>query len=290
MIEHVIIKEAVKKVVSNLENYLNKPIEGKTNNDVNIGKNVGKNIDNSLLNKPIEQLEKTENKRDLGEHINTLADKSSSLEDKMKSLNYLADNVDLNNPNAFDNMPENVRNAVKERIRTKYSGETGEDGWKNVPRENGTWTGEQGNSKFIPDRDYIPKDKTGHDNPHDKTWGQILDENNIDGIRYEDGEPVFDDYSKFTTKIEKSDITDKIKEEIISDKSERNGLHEILFEKMAKEKGITVEEARQIKESNNLVWHETADGRAQLVPRELHLVNHNGGISILRTLINNNLL
>jgi hypothetical protein len=140
----------------------------------------------------------------------------------------------------------------------------------------------------MPDRDYIPKGKTEYDNPENKTNGQILDENNIDGIQYKDGEPVFDNCAEFTTKIEKSDITDSIKEEIAS--GNREGLHEALFEKMAKEKGITVEEAKQFKESNNLVWHETADGRAQLVPRELHLLSHNGGISTINILIKNGLV
>ncbi|MDF1875979.1 hypothetical protein JHD48_09550, partial [Sulfurimonas sp. SAG-AH-194-I05] len=70
--------------------------------------------------------------------------------------------------------------------------------YKNIPQTDGTWSGKPGNSKWIPDRDVVPKQPYGNE----RTWGEILDENNIDGIDFKDGEPDFSPVSTGTVEIE----------------------------------------------------------------------------------------
>ena len=74
-----------------------------------------------------------------------------------------------------------------------------------VPKSNGKWSGKEGDSMFIPDKNVRPKNKK-YNNMHNKTYGQILKENGIKGINYKNRQPDFIpvqcdfvemDYSKF---------------------------------------------------------------------------------------------
>jgi len=137
---------------------------------------------------------------------------------------------------------------------------------KNCPIEgnDGHWEGERGNSKWLPDRDYVP----GKANPENKTWGDILDKYGIDGILFKDGEPDFSEISKGTVEIKpftdnRTDNFDKANIEL------------------AKQRGCKPEEVEKWMKENGYTWHECKDMKTmQKVPREVHNnVPHRGGIS-----------
>jgi hypothetical protein len=137
---------------------------------------------------------------------------------------------------------------------------------RNCPIEdnNGHWDGERGNSKWYPDRNFIP----GKSNPENKTWGDILDKYGIDGINFKDGEPDFSEISKGNVEIkpfstDRSDNFDKADTEL------------------AKQKGCTPEEVAKWRKENGYTWHECKDMKTmQKVPSEVHNnIPHSGGIS-----------
>lgn len=197
----------------------------------------------------------------------------------------------------FSSCDKAVKKAYKE-VAEEVSEEVAEKGGKKIakkvskkilvtPINNGKWLGERGNSKWIPDKNYVPGGNKNYANPKNKTWGQILKENGIDGIDFKDGVPNFDKVSKMESKIDYSKIPDKAKKQLLKEKPQRTALHDYFYDKLAKEKKMTVEEIRHFKESNNLVPHETIDGRIQLVPREIHdNLTHEGGVALFRDLFN----
>jgi len=153
-----------------------------------------------------------------------------------------------------------------------------------IPKSNGHWSGEPGNSKWIPDSQHHPH-KGIYSNMEDKSWEQILKENNINGIQFNKGEPDFDKIAKYETKVDYSSLPEKIKEQLLSEKRERSGLHDYVYDKIAKEQGLAREKLIEIKERLNLVAHETSDGRVLLVPREIHdNIIHEGGVALFRAL------
>ncbi len=155
---------------------------------------------------------------------------------------------------------------------------------RRIPKNEGHWTGEPGNSKWIPNPNHHPH-KGIYSNMNDKTWEQILKENNIDGINFKNGEPNFDNLAKYETNVDYNSLSDKIKEQLLSEKRERSGLHDYVYDKIAREQGITRERLIEIKEKLNLVPHETSDGRVLLVPREIHdNIIHEGGVALFRAL------
>ena len=77
-----------------------------------------------------------------------------------------------------------------------------------------------GDSKWIPNPDYIPQKA----NSAEKTWGEILEKYDIDGIRFKDGEPDFSEISKGDVEIEpfsdsRSDNFDKADIELAKQKA-----------------------------------------------------------------------
>lgn len=155
-----------------------------------------------------------------------------------------------------------------------------------LPKSNGKWVGEVGNSKWVPDKRYVPPHKT-YNNLKNKSWGQIMKENNIDGINFKDGVPDFDNVSKMETKIDYNNIPKEAKKKLLQEKPNRDALHEYFYEKLAKENNMTVQEIKSFKETKNLVPHETIDGRIQLIPREIHdNVVHEGGVALFRNQLN----
>lgn len=144
---------------------------------------------------------------------------------------------------------------------------------RNCPIEgnNGHWDGERGNSKWIPDHDYIPSEVKGRtrSNPEGLTMGQLLDKYGIDnGIVYKDGEPDFSEVSKGKVEIEpfSTERTDNFDRADIA---------------LAKEKDCDPKEVVQWRKDNNYTWHECKDMRTmQKVPNEIHAnFTHSGGIS-----------
>lgn len=135
---------------------------------------------------------------------------------------------------------------------------------KHSPRENGHWEGERGDSKWRPDKDYIP----GKCNPEQRTWGEILKSYNVDGIDFKDGEPDFSPMAKAEVKID-----------------ERSDDRGVVFNqadiKTAQERGCQPWEVTRWRQENGYTWHEKSDGlTVQKVPSEVHgNISHQGGHS-----------
>lgn len=138
---------------------------------------------------------------------------------------------------------------------------------KSCPVENGDWTGERGNSKWCPDKNYVPLKS----NSEQKTWGEIMEKHGIDGIDFKDGEPNFESISKGTVEIEgfsesRTDNFDKADIEL------------------AKAKGCSPEDVRQWRKENGYTWHECRDMKTmQKTSSMVHNnISHSGGISAIK--------
>lgn len=140
---------------------------------------------------------------------------------------------------------------------------------KRSPSSGGEWKGAKGDSKWIPNRDEIPKNK---DTNYDQlTNGEILDKYKIDGIVFKDGEPNFEVVSKETVKIDGFSMN-----------AHKN------FKKAdieaAKNRGCTPKEVKAWRDENKYTWHERSDCKTMdKVPREVHgNIPHVGGISKIK--------
>lgn len=136
-----------------------------------------------------------------------------------------------------------------------------------LPRNGGTWSGEVGNSKWIPDKAVIPGDRNGT-NPEHKKWGQILEKYGIDSVEFKKGYPDFSEIARETVEID--DFTD-----------DRSINFDQADEEMAEKRNCTPEEIAKWRAEQKYTWHECSDCRTmQLVPTEIHgNISHSGGIS-----------
>lgn len=154
------------------------------------------------------------------------------------------------------------------------------------PKSNGIWTGESKNSTWIPDDNFVPKNKL-YNNQLNKSWKRIKSENNFKGLRFEKGRAIFADIAIHS-------VTLKNFAKLISpfDYSERSNIHNEAFRILAKKLNKSIEYIQKYKEENNYVWHEDHDCYTlYLVPREIHdNINHFGGIGMLQILRNNRLV
>lgn len=178
----------------------------------------------------------------------------------------------------FDALPKGMQDQLDALWGQLYS----DRGRKNIPTSGGSWSGEAGDSIWIPDDQIVPPDK-GYSNMQHKTWGQIKRENGISGIRFSDGRVDFSPVTKYAVKFdwEKELGGDGIR--YLVQTGDRQYLHEAAFSKLAAKLGKSIEEVKQLKESRNLVWHEEPDCETlQLVVREVHdNIRHFGGIAML---------
>lgn len=133
-----------------------------------------------------------------------------------------------------------------------------------IPISKGEWEGGAGDSTWRPARDHHPQVF----NPEGKTWGEILDGHGKDGIPFKDGDPDFSDIAE--DQVEIDDFTDNRADNFAQ-----------ADEKLAQERGCTVEEIREWRKENGYTWHECKDQKTmQLVPSEIHNnIPHSGGIS-----------
>ena len=141
-----------------------------------------------------------------------------------------------------------------------------------LPENGGEWSGEKGNSTWEPNRDEVPKRPPGNA----KTWGEILDKYDIEGIEFKDGEPDFSTVSEGTVEIE--DFS-----------TDRNVNFTQADEKLAEQwttegkdgREWTAQDVKNYRKENNLSWHERSDMKTlDLVPQEVHgNIPHSGGIS-----------
>jgi len=134
------------------------------------------------------------------------------------------------------------------------------------PKTGGKWEGKEGDSKWLPDPDKTPENT--QTNPEGKSWETILDENDIDGVPFNDGEPDFTEVSKGTVEIE--DFSE-----------DRDDNFDAADEKLAEEKGCSKDDVRNWRKEHQYTWHERSDMRTMdKVPRTVHgNIPHEGGIS-----------
>lgn len=195
------------------------------------------------------------NEGQLREGIKRWNDSERPLEGELPYIKAEAralDKVDVNTKNCIENQDGN------------YDVSDNREAMKNCPIENGIWEGERGNSKWVPDSDYIPQKQ----NPENKTWGDVQDKYNFDGINFKDGEPDFSEISKGTVEIKdfstsRDDNFDKADIEL------------------AKQKGCSPEDVAKWRKENRYTWHECKDMKTmQKVPSIVHNnISHRGGIS-----------
>lgn len=171
---------------------------------------------------------------------------------------------------SFDVLPNKELNKSLDCNPCSVDGITRTQDVKYCPQSGGMWTGERGNATWCPNNDLVPNKY----NPENRTWEEIKDMYNIDGIPFLEGEPNFSEISKGTVEIK--DFSD-----------ERYGIggnFDQADEKLAELKGCTKQEVIEWRKSNNYTWHERSDCRTMdKVPREIHgNIAHCGGISIIK--------
>ncbi|WP_294446168.1 HNH endonuclease [uncultured Mailhella sp.] len=142
-----------------------------------------------------------------------------------------------------------------------------------LPSSNGSWEGDEGDSIWKPDPDYVPLKS----NPEGRTWEEIEDKYGMDGVEFRDGEPDFSEIAEATVEID--DFTENRVENFAQADSK-------LAEQWNAEgrDGKTDWTARDVaayRKENNLTWHERSDMKTMdLVPSEVHNnIPHAGGIS-----------
>jgi len=133
--------------------------------------------------------------------------------------------------------------------------------------------GERGESKWIPDRDYINTDPKS--NPESLTNGQIMDKHHIDGINYREGNPDFSDVRVGST----------VEIESFSDKRPQNFAKADIAYGNAND--MSPEDVATMRKEQKLTWHEHIDCKTmELVPSEIHnnksMASHRGGISKMK--------
>lgn len=177
--------------------------------------------------------------------------------DKIENIKSAGDGVLAKLDDIKNLTPEKLKMQAEENIHKKFEG-------LKLPKENGEWDGEIGNSKWMPKPDFIPKVI----NPENKTWKQILDKYGIDGIEFKDGYPDFSKISKGEVKID--DFTD-----------DRSSNFAQADEKLAEKWDCSPEEVEKWRKENGYTWHECENCKTmQLVPSEVHgNIPHSGGIS-----------
>jgi hypothetical protein len=208
--------------------------------------------------------------------MDTLSKQAKALLELQSGLDAIQDSE--KKQKRFDALPKGMQDQLDALWGQLYS----DRGRKNIPTSGGRWSGEAGDSIWIPDDQIVPPDK-GYSNMQHKTWGQIKRENGISGIRFSDGRVDFSPVTKYAVKFdwEKELGGDGIR--YLVQTGDRQYLHEAAFSKLAAKLGKSIEEVKQLKESRNLVWHEEPDCETlQLVVREVHdNIRHFGGIAML---------
>lgn len=163
---------------------------------------------------------------------------------------------------SFDTLPDRELNKS---LGTKAMGM--------IPRNGGEWTENPGDSVWKPNREVVPNDRN-YSNPEGKTWGEILDKYEVDGIPFHEGEPDFSEVSKGTVEID--DFSDV--------RYGAGANFDQADEKLAQERGCSKEDVFEWRKENHYTWHERSDCKTMdKVPREVHgNVPHSGGISKMR--------
>lgn len=138
---------------------------------------------------------------------------------------------------------------------------------KYLPKSDGAWEGE----KWVPDDEKVP----GKSNPEGKSWTDIKEEYDIDGIEFVQGEPDFTETARGEAHIDD-----------FSDNRDKNFKQADEYE--AERRGCTPDEVKEWRKENGYTWHERKDCETMdKVPSIVHNnVFHSGGISEKKKEIN----
>lgn len=174
---------------------------------------------------------------------------------------YIGQEVNVNETNTSETSVE-IKAETIENVDKKIVIEN----FNRIPKTDGIWTGEPGDSEWIPDLERVPGNTTT--NPEGKIWGEILEKYDIESIPFKDGEPDFSEICQGEVEID--DFTDN-----------RADNFSQADEKLAEQLGKSPEEIAKFRADNKYTWHECKDCKTmQLVPTEVHgNVPHSGGIS-----------
>ena len=151
-----------------------------------------------------------------------------------------------------DNLEKKLDNSEEVESEMKY-----------LPKSDGAWEGEKGDSKWIPDDEKIP----GKANPEGKTWAEIKADYDIDGVEYVQGEPDFTEIARGEAHIED-----------FSDNRDKNFKQADEYE--AERRGCSPEDVKEWRKENGYTWHERKDCETMdKVPSIIHNnIFHSGGI------------
>lgn len=146
--------------------------------------------------------------------------------------------------------------------------------YKNIPKSNGHWLGTPGNSRWIPDANWIPKPQN---NP--LNMGRILADNKMSkGVPFRHGEIKLHTASKGTVKINNFTLSRSNNFAQADSK-----MAKIWTRQMKDGHAWTKGDVARYRTKNALTWHECSDMKTmELIPRELHAIPHSGGISALK--------
>ena len=140
-----------------------------------------------------------------------------------------------------------------------------------LPRTHGKWSGERGNSNWIPKGDFVPVNKKT--NPGSLKWSEIFKLYNINNIKFKNNYPDFSFISKGTVKVK--DFCE-----------DRDDNFDSADEMLALNRGCTKADVRRWRKQNKYTWHEREDCKTMdKVPALVHgNIPHSGGISIIKNM------
>ncbi len=201
----------------------------------------------------------------------------------IETLYEIAKNIettfDIKNPLEQFSKDEIWRNSSIEAANHLIEPSTEKSGLTPRLPTDGAWTGEKGNSVWIPDLDKVPNNLQNNTNPENLTWREILQKYGIEGIEYKDGYP---DFSPFTQgEVEIDNFTENRQlnfaqaEEKLANQWTAEGRNDKVW---------TARDVQRYRKENNYVWHECEDCKTlQLIPKDVHEAPHTGGIAVLNS-------
>ena len=144
------------------------------------------------------------------------------------------------------------------------------DRFRATPREdspNGSWKGERGESKFVPN----PETEQG------QKAAEVLKANNLDGIEYRNGEPDFSGCAESTVSIDNM-TSDRVSNFAQADVK----CAELWSSENKDEKGDwSARDVSNYRHENRFSWHERCDTKTMdLVSMDVHtFFKHSGGVA-----------
>ncbi len=204
----------------------------------------------------------------LGKSLDNLASKAKHVEntrlDKLRARNAFhgnkVDDVLEAGSKAGQDMSDDVARGLEEAGKKGASyPSTYDERINQTPVNNGSWTGDRGESKFISELDEV---------------NDVLKQYDIDGIEYKDGIPDFSPVSE--GEISHPDMG-----------IDRNKNFKVADELLAKQLDVPRKEITKLRKQGKLTWHELNDMETmQLVPSVVNSkFGHLGGVAEVKKLL-----